>query len=203
MTVMNLYGRKARAKPRFWTPLLTLGLLLGLAQAIDSRADTVTPTATAYGAQVVGQMRTESALAQQVGRPDSMDELVRRLLASIRALSHYDLDVEMPVVRSLPLTEMHLRLCGRPCTIRAAYEPGDGLYIDESMRPLSDQYEQSILFHELVHHVQEVATSHAGYDECRRWRRREFEAYALQNQFLFALGSTSRVLYPGSVCAPA
>ncbi len=200
---MNLHVFSLRAKLHSWTPLLTLALVLGLAQSLDSRADTATPTVTVYGSQVAKIMLTKTAVARQVGRPDNMDELVRRLLVSVHTLSPYDLEVEMPVVRTLPLTEIQLRLCGRPCTIRAAYVPGDGLYIDEAMRPLTDRYEQSILFHELVHHVQVVAASHAGHNECRRWRGREIEAYALQNQFLFALGLPSRVMYPGKYCAPA
>ena len=202
MTLMALHGRSLRTKLIFLTPLLTLGLALGLVQSPDSFAGTLKPRFTVYGAQVDEQIQTETAIARQVGRPDTLDELIRRLLVSIRALSQYHVEVEMPVVRSLPLPEIHRRLCGGQCTIRAAYVPGDGLYIDEAMHPLTDQYEQSILFHELVHHVQVVTTSHAEYDECRQWRGRENEAYALQNQFLFSLGLPSRALNPGKFCAP-
>ncbi len=210
MTAMISRGRSSPTTPRFraqascfWTLVFTLGLALSLAQARDGRADTATPTVTIYGAQVAGQVLKVSVVARLVGRPDDLDELVRRLIVSVRELSHYDLDVETPVVHRLPLSEIQLRLCGRPCTIRAAYIPGEGLYIDEKMRPLTNRYDQSILFHELVHHVQVAATSHPAHDECQRWREREIEAYALQNQFLFDLGSASRVLYPGKMCAPA
>lgn len=203
MTLITLYGRSLRAKLLFLAPLLTLGLALGLAQSSDSRAGTLTPKFTVYGAQVDEPVHTKTALARQVGRPDNIDELIQRLLTSIGTLSQYDVEVEIPHVRSLPLTEIHHRLCGRPCTIRAAYVPGDGLYIDEAMRPLTNQYEQSILFHELVHHVQAMTASHEEHDECHRWRKREIEAYALQNQFLFSLGSRSRVMNPGKFCAPA
>ena len=203
MTLIKLYGRSLRAKFLFLAPLLTLGLVLGLLQSPASRAGTLAPKFTVYGAQVTKQIQTKTALARQVGRPDNIDELIQRLLFSIRTLSHYDIEVEMPDVRSLPLTEIQNRLCGGPCTIRAAYVPGDGLYIDEAMRPLTNRYEQSILFHELVHHVQDMTASHPEHDECHRWRRREIEAYALQNQFLFSLGLPSRVMYPGKFCAPA
>jgi hypothetical protein len=202
MTLMKLQGRSLRTKLLVFTPLLTLGLVLGLVHSPDSCAGTLKPQFTVYGAQVAKQIQTETAIARQVGRPDNIDELIRRLLVTIRALSHYDVDVEMPVVRSLSLTEIHRRLCAGPCTIRAAYVPGDGLYIDEAMDPLTNRYEQSILFHELVHHVQDVTISHGEYDECRRWREREIEAYALQNQFLYSLGLASRVMYPGKFCAP-
>ena len=203
MTLITLYGRRLRTKFLFLAPLLALGLALGLAQSPDSRAGTLTPKFTVYGAQVDEPVPMKSALARQVGRPDNIDELIQRLLTSIGTLSKYDVEVEIPHVKSLPLTEIHRRLCGGPCTIRAAYVPGDGLYIDEAMRPLTNQYEQSILFHELVHHVQAMTASHKEDDECHRWRNREIEAYALQNQFLFSLGSRSRVMNPGKICAPA
>ena len=37
---MNLHVFSLRAKLHSWTPLLTLALVLGLAQSLDSRADT-------------------------------------------------------------------------------------------------------------------------------------------------------------------
>jgi hypothetical protein len=203
MTLIPQYRRSLKSNSRFLAPLLALGLALALAQPLDARAGTLAPKFTVYGAQVSEQIQTETVVARQVGRPDNIDELIRRLLATIRTSSHYDAEVEMPVVRRLPLSEIHRRLCGQSCTRRAAYVPGDGLYLDEAMRPLTNRYEQSILFHELVHHVQDSTSSHAGHDECRRWRKREVEAYALQNQFLYSLGLHSRVLNPGKFCAPS
>jgi hypothetical protein len=202
MPFVKLEGRSLRANTQLWTPLITLSLLAGLAQPIDSVAGTVAPKVTVYGAQVATQVQTKSVIARQVGQPDNMDELIRRLLVSIRALSHYDAEVEMPVVRSLPLESIHMQLCGGPCMIRAAYVPGDALYIDEAMHPLTNKFDQSILFHELVHHVQEMTTSHSGFEECQLWRQREIEAYALQNEFLSSIGVPSRTMFPGKICAP-
>jgi len=121
----------------------------------------------------------------------------------IQAWSLYDADVGLPEVWAMPLQDMQLKLCGRPCTIRAAYVPGEGLYYDAALHPLTNRYHQSILFHELVHHVQVENGSHAEFDECYRWGKREAEAYALQNRFLFSLGLSSGVLNPGKICAPA
>jgi hypothetical protein len=178
-----------------------LGLLLGFVHPLGGHANPPrSAKVTVYGAQVAATMPVESALARQIGRPDSMDELVRRLLVAVRALSRYDAEVEFPRVHILPLAEIHQRLCGGPCAIRAAYVPGEGLYIEETMRPLSNPYDQSILFHEVVHHVQVATASHPARDECHRWREREIEAYALQNRFLFALGAPSRVFDPGVPC---
>lgn len=158
---------------------------------------------TVYGAQVAAMPLALSRVALQIGRPDDINELVRRLLETMGDLSHYDVDVPMPVVRVTPLADIHQRFCGRPCTIRAAYVPGEGLYYDAAMRPLTNRYDQSVLFHELVHHVQVENESHPDGRECHRWGAREVEAYALQNRFLNSLGVASRVIYPGRACAPA
>jgi hypothetical protein len=91
--------------------------------------------------------------------------------------------------------------CGGPCAVRAAYVPGEGLYLDEALRPDINAYHQSILFHELVHHVQEEVGIHAELDGCNRWRLREIEAYRLQNQFLSGIGARTHVIDPGIPCA--
>jgi hypothetical protein len=177
---------------------------LALTNVPDVCADLGAPsTATIYGAQVAAMPLTESKFSRQIGRPDNVDELVQRMLTAIRDWSPYDTDVSMPLVRAVERDDMHRRLCGGPCTIRAAYVPGEGVYYDSSMQPLTNRYHQSILFHELVHHVQFEHGSHADYAECHRWGRRESEAYALQNRYLMDLGLSRLVLNPGKVCGPA
>jgi hypothetical protein len=158
--------------------------------------------ATQYGASVaVAPAPQDSAMAARIGRPDTMDELVSRLLRAVGDLSgHHAQDVR-PQVTRLPLSELQRRLCGGPCTVRAAYVPGEGLYIDETLRPDLNAYHQSILFHELVHHVQEERGLHAELDGCNRWRLREIEAYRLQNRFLAAVGAYAQALDPGLPCA--
>ena len=178
--------------------------VLAFAHPFEALADLgARATATIYGAQVAAEPVLESKWIRQIGRPDSVEELAQRMLIAIREWSPYDVDVSLPVVQATPLAQMQHRLCGGPCTVRAAYVPGEGLYYDAAMRPLSNRYDQSILFHELVHHVQVANGSHADHEECHRWGQREAEAYALQNRFLFALGLSSRVLNPGKVCSAA
>lgn len=106
-------------------------------------------------------------------------------------------------MRAVSREEMHSRLCGGPCTIRAAYVAGEGVYYDAEMRPLTNRYHQSILFHELVHHFQVEHASHSDHEECHRWGRRESEAYALKNRYLMDPGLSRLVLNPGKVCGPA
>ncbi len=177
---------------------------LVLASVFDARADLGAPaSATVYGAQVAAMPLTETSFSRQFGRPQSIEKLTERMLAAIQDWSSYDADISMPAIHAVPLEEMQQRLCGGPCMIRAAYVPGEGLYYDATMQPLTNRYHQSIFFHELVHHVQVESGSHADHEECHRWGKREAEAYALQNRFLFALGLSSRVLNPGKICAPA
>jgi hypothetical protein len=140
-------------------------------------------------------------MARRIGRPDTLDELVDRLLLAVGDLSGQSANVEHPVVTRVPLAELHRKLCRGVCTIRAAYVPGEGLFIDDGMRPDLNSYHQSILFHELVHHVQEMNRSHVSLGECNMWRMREAEAYQLQNRFLAAIGSPQQVLNPGVPCA--
>jgi hypothetical protein len=157
--------------------------------------------ATQYGASVAAPAPRESAMASRIGRPDSVNELVSRLLIAVGDLSGYQAQDQHPQITRIPMAELHRRLCGGPCTVRAAYVPGEGLYIDETLRPDLNAYHQSILFHELVHHVQEEHGLHAELDGCNRWRLREIEAYRLQNRFLAAVGARAQVMDPGMPCA--
>jgi hypothetical protein len=172
-------------------------LLPGAGAANQSSAN----RATQYGASVPAPAPQESAMASRIGRPDSMDELVSRLLTAVSDLSGYAAQDQRPQVTRIPVSDLHRRLCGGPCTVRAAYVPGEGLYIDETLRPDLNAYHQSILFHELVHHVQEEHGLHAELDGCNRWRLREIEAYRLQNRFLAAVGARAQVMDPGMPCA--
>ena len=177
---------------------------LALTVSLSVRADLGAPdSTTVYGAETTAMPFTETKFARQIGRPDNVDELVRRMLTAIRAWSPYHTNVSVPMVRAVGRDDLHRRLCGGPCTIRAAYIPGEGVYYDDQMKPLTNRYHQSILFHELVHHVQVEHASHSDFEECRRWGQRESEAYALQNRYLHGLGLSRLVLNPGKFCGPA
>ncbi|HZP89262.1 MAG TPA: hypothetical protein VFB54_20820, partial [Burkholderiales bacterium] len=121
-------------------------------------------------------------------------------MATVRVLSPYRATTEPPLVQSVPIGQLRARLCAAACALRAAYVPGEGLYLDDSMHPDRNRLHQSVLFHELVHHAQEASGAYADLDECNRWRLREIEAYALQNRFLSEMGVASRVMDPGGTC---
>jgi hypothetical protein len=156
---------------------------------------------TVYGASVQTSLPQPSALELRIGRPASLDELVNRLWLAAADLSGHAVHNQRPQITRIALADLHRKLCGGPCAVRAAYVPGEGLYLDEALRPDLNAYHQSILFHELVHHVQEEAGMHAELDGCNRWRLREMEADRLQNQFLAGVGARTHVMDPGIPCA--
>lgn len=157
-------------------------------------------TVIEYGAQMPDRGVHETPLARAVGRPDSMGVLIGRLAGALKMLSDYAIDDRLPSVQRVALTDLQARLCGGPCSVRAAYVPGEGMFLDADLRPELNRMHQSILFHELVHHAQEAHGVHAQTDPCNRWRMREIEAYRLQNRFLSAMGEHSQVIDPGRAC---
>lgn len=181
-----------------WMSLWLLAIS-GMAQAQAPRI--ATATVIEYGAQVPARGERETALARAVGRPESMEALLGRLAGALKMLSDYTIDDRLPSVQRVALADLQARLCGGPCTVRAAYVPGEGMYLDADLRPDLNRLHQSILFHELVHHAQEAHGVHAQADPCNRWRLREVEAYRLQNRFLSAMGEHSQVLDPGRPCS--
>ena len=78
---------------------------------------------------------------------------------------------------------------------RAFYRPGEGIYLDDSLKPEANLFDRSILLHELVHYVQDMSGERADVKPCLRWYQREQEAYAIQKVFLGMTGSPTRVGY--------
>jgi hypothetical protein len=154
-----------------------------------------------YGARVEQAIPTPSALALRIGRPDSLAVLVDRLLSVAEEFVGLPGGLPRPGVTLLQGEELGRRLCGGPCAVRAAYVPGEGLLIDRQMRPDVNAFHQSILFHELVHHVQVVRGVFGALGRCQMWQARESQAYALQNRFLGALGSSQRAIDPTPACS--
>ena len=124
-----------------------------------------------------------------------MDRLVPALLEAIDQLSKYPRPKHPPAIQRVPRHVIEDRVCGRACGARAAYSAGVGILIDESMRPETSLFDRSVLLHELVHYVQDLAGEHGGMEPCRRWYYRELEAYAIQKRFLILVGSPVRVGY--------
>lgn len=146
---------------------------------------------------------------EEVARFDDLLDLSRRLMRMAARMSKYEMPDALPKVSRIPRIELERKVCGEPgpnCKVSALYEPGRGIMIAEDLVPESDLFHRSILFHEMVHYLQEMGNEMARAPACERWYQREIEAYAMQNRFLASVYSPTRVSYAGSrpVCdAPA
>ena len=127
--------------------------------------------------------------------------LSRYLLLVASRISRYPLPDALPMVTRIPRADLEARGCPegtRKCQVAALYEPTRGVMIAEDLSPETNLFHRSILFHELVHYLQEVGHELASAAPCERWYQRELEAYALQNRFLTNAYSPDRVSYSGA-----
>ena len=133
--------------------------------------------------------------------PIPIGDLVPELLRAIDHLSKYQMPHQLPPVHRAPHEKIEQLACGKPCAALAAYRPGEGVYIDEALKPETDIFARSVLLHELVHYLQDISHELESVRLCERWYRREQEAYAIQKRFLVIVGSQTRVGYSaGSTC---
>lgn len=68
-------------------------------------------------------------------------------------------------------------VCMSRCTAAYIYPV---IYLSEDL-DLSTTHDKGIVFHELVHHYQEIKSRYNSYSDCERYNYREREAYDLQN----------------------
>jgi hypothetical protein len=133
--------------------------------------------------------------------PIPMDDLLPALLDAINYISKYSLPEELPPIYRVPHSKIEELACGKACAALAAYRSGEGIYLDDALKPESNLFARSVLLHELVHYVQDVSNELVTAKPCERWYRREQEAYAIQKRFLALVGSPMRVGYSaGSTC---
>jgi hypothetical protein len=125
----------------------------------------------------------------------SAAELMPALVSALDQLSKYHRLVALPEVIEVSHQRIEELVCHAKCGALAAYRPGEGIYIDERLKPETDLFARSILLHELVHYAQEMSGEHGDMRPCERWYHREQEAYAIQKKFLFISGSPTRVGY--------
>jgi hypothetical protein len=134
-------------------------------------------------------------------RFESMSELVDSLLRLIPALTQYHKPDSQPLVFRVTRAQIEERMCGGiACAMRAWYVPDEGIYLEDNLHPETDLFDRSVLFHELVHYLQELNAEGAALDACNRWYQREIQAYGLQNHYLALTGSGARVTHPGYPC---
>jgi len=135
------------------------------------------------------------------GQFESMTEVVDSLLRLMPALTQYHKPASQPRVFRVTRAQIEKEMCGgRACTMRAWYLPDEGIYLEDNLHPETDLFDRSVLFHELVHYLQELNPEDAALDMCNRWFQREIQAYGLQNQYLALSGNAARVTHPGYPC---
>src|SRR5262245_3683037 len=116
--------------------------------------------------------------------------IVADLFIAIHALSGYAVPAAAPPVHSVPLGVMQQKLCGKPCAVKAFYHPEWGVYLDETLDVEKDDFDRSVLLHELVHYLQNTSGRFEKMPvSCERNHLAESEAYKIQNLYLSSLNS--------------
>jgi hypothetical protein len=132
------------------------------------------------------------------GRP-TPSKLLREMAADLGKFSAYAAPADFPRFSRVSHEELASHACGGPCRlVRAAFVPGEGIYVEASLDPEHDAMDRSIVFHEYVHFVQQQSGTYAQLDDCARMRAEELEAYALQNRYLAASGRQPIYLPPNA-----
>jgi hypothetical protein len=132
---------------------------------------------------------------------ESLDDAVRTLTRAIDRLARYKVRKVPPSIFRIPHAELERYVCGTNCSIQAWYKPGDGIYLDDTLKPETNLFHRSILLHEMVHYFQDLAGEYGNMDACNRWFHRELDAYTIQNRYLAVIGHPGRVAYSGDNCS--
>lgn len=175
------------------------GALIGLALVLPAIA-AETPTANrSESSSMNGNYKKDSRkrIDASLGDTSPMTdaELLPALLSAIDQMSKYRRPSSLPALHRLPHAELQQLVCGGPCPALAIYRSGEGIYLDEKLKPETSLFDRSVLLHELVHYLQDLNNEHADMKPCSRWYHREQEAYAIQKRFLIIVGSPVRVGY--------
>lgn len=142
-----------------------------------------------------GGIATRKYLGNAAAETLTEAELLPALVSALDQLSRYHRPVALPEIIRVPHARIEEMVCKAKCAALAVYRPGEGIYLDDSLKPESDLFARSVLLHELVHYVQDMNGAHADMKPCMRWYYREQEAYAVQKVFLGMSGSPTRVGY--------
>jgi len=128
-----------------------------------------------------------------------MSELYATLMSWAVTLSGYPAPAEPPTIVTEPHSFFVERACnGKECKVLGWYAGGRNLYIDESLDPEQNLFASSIVIHEMVHYLQSVARGDdvlqggAAFNvtpSCRQLVHWEFEAYAVQREYIMRYGT--------------
>ena len=128
-----------------------------------------------------------------------MSDLYATLLSWAVTLSGYPAPPEAPIVVAKPHAFFVENACNhRECKVLGWYSGGRNLYLDETLDPEESLFASSIVVHEMVHYLQAVARGDASLaggaafnvtPSCRQFVHWEFEAYAVQREYILRYGT--------------
>ena len=187
---------------RHLTRALLLGLLVAFSLAWPALAAEKRTKPKQNGVESPGMYsnyvdKGQSAVDQYLGDTRALTEaeLLPALLSAIDQLSKYPRPTFVPEIFRVPHERLQELACTSKCGVLATYQPGEGIFLDERLKPETNLFDRSVLLHELVHYVQELNHERGDARPCERWYYREIEAYAIQKSFLILVGSPVRVGY--------
>jgi hypothetical protein len=128
----------------------------------------------------------------------SLQQLAFDLFGAIHALSGYPVPATLPPIQAVPVEVMQQKACGKPCAVKAFYHPEWGVFFDEKMDLAANDFDRSVLLHELVHYLQSTGGRFEKMPiTCERNQLAEAEAYKIQNLYLSSVNSARRALFTG------
>ncbi|MEO8628710.1 MAG: DUF6647 family protein [Betaproteobacteria bacterium] len=166
-----------------------------VARAIDPK-----PIST-YGANNAAPSQDwKLASAFDTGPATSLDQVVKQLSLAIDRLSPHRIPHDPVSIHRITHAQLESYVCGANCAIKAWYKPGEGIFLDDTLKPETNIFDRSILLHELVHYFQDSSGYYRDAAPCDRWLARELDAYEVQNRYLGMIGHPRRVAYAGTNC---
>ncbi len=111
-------------------------------------------------------------------------EAIAALLSWAVRLSPYPAPAQPPAVYFASRALITEKACGgRHCGAIAWYDNHGGIYIDERYHAEDTPFARSLVVHEMVHYLQDLS---GRFDpaSCADHRRREYEAHALQREYI-------------------
>lgn len=135
----------------------------------------------------------DAPIARVSAQPAELNALAKTLLFEIEHLSRYWASKQLPPIAIVSQDEINRVVCKSPCAVRAAYMLDRGVLLADTLDPVNEPLDRSILVHELVHFLQEINQRYSELTPCKRWFQREREAYAVQNQYLYKINANRHV----------
>jgi hypothetical protein len=125
-------------------------------------------------------------------------QLLPAIMSALYELSKYPKADVLPEIHKVSQERLQALACTGRCGVLGTYRPGEGIYLDERLKPETNLFHRSVLLHELVHYLQDLNNELGDMRPCERWYHREQEAYAIQKTYLVLVGSPVRVGYSAS-----